>query len=200
MHDPRWQFGLGIGYATSPTGADHMHNFHDSIVEAQAGADRMRPLGIFTEPLERMTLPPVKAVLAATVIRMKAMNNCVGLCMFLPYSLSNFREIVAAVTGWDVSDLELLRVGERAMALARLYNAREGLSAADDTHHPRFTEPLMLAGEAGASIPESKMREAVDLYCDLQGWDKQSGAPTRAKLQALSLGWAIELLDEIDPG
>ena len=198
MHDPRWQFGLGIGYATSPTGADHMHNFHDSGVESEAGAARMKPFGIFTEPMERATLPTTKAVLAATVIRVQVMYNCACICMFLPYRLSNFRQIVNAVTGWDVNDLELLRVGERALALARLYNAREGFTPVDDTHHPRFTEPLMLAGEKGASIPEDQMREAVDLYYELQGWDKATGAPTRAKLLELSLDWAVDVLDEIE--
>jgi len=127
----------------------------------------------------------------------QVMNNCVGVCMFLPYRLSSYRQIVNSVTGWDVTDLELLRVGERALALARLYNAREGLTPADDTHHPRFTEPLMLAGEKGASIPADQMQEAVDLYYELQGWDKETGAPTRAKLLELSLDWAVDVLGEI---
>jgi len=197
MHDPRWQFGLGVGYATSPTGADHMHNFHDSTLASEAGAARMKSFGVFTEPLERTTLPAVKSVLAATVIRAQVMNNCVGVCMFLPYRLSHFRRIVESVTGWDVTDLELLRVGERALAMARLYNAREGFTAADDTHHRRFTEPLMLAGEEGAAIPEEQMREAVDLYYDVQGWEKETGAPARWKLHELSLDWAVEILDEV---
>jgi aldehyde:ferredoxin oxidoreductase len=197
MHDPRWQFGLGIGYATSPTGADHMHNFHDSSLESEASVARMKSFGVFTEPVERTTLPSVKPVLAATIIRQQVMNNCVGVCMFLPYRLAHFRQIVSSVTGWDVSDVELLRVGERALALARLYNAREGFTPADDTHPPRFTEPLMQAGEEGASIPEEQMREAVDLYYELQGWDRETGAPTRAKLIELSADWAVEILDRI---
>lgn len=197
MHDPRWQFGLGIGYATSPTGADHMHNFHDSGVESEAGAARMNSFGIFTEPLERTTLPSEKPVLAATVIRAQVMKNCVGVCMFLPYRLSDFRRIVGSVTGWDVTDFELLRAGERALALARLYNAREGFRPADDAPPPRFAEPLILAGEEGASIPEDQMREAVGLYYELQGWDKETGAPTRAKLLELSLDWAVDVLDDI---
>jgi aldehyde:ferredoxin oxidoreductase len=200
MHDPRWQFGLGIGYATSPTGADHMHNFHDSGVESEAGAARMKSRGLFIGPMERTTLPPTKPVLAATAIGLQVMKNCVGICMFLPYRLSHFREIVNAVTDWEVTDLELLRVGERALALARLYNAREGFTPADDTHHPRFTEPLMLAGEEGASISEDQMREAVDLYYELQGWDKATGAPTRARLLELSLDWALPELEGIKSG
>ncbi|MFC2079588.1 aldehyde ferredoxin oxidoreductase C-terminal domain-containing protein, partial [Candidatus Bipolaricaulota bacterium] len=200
MHDPRWQFGLGIGYATSPTGADHMHNFHDSGVESEAGAAGMKSLGIFTEPMERTTLPRSKAVLAATVIRAQVMNNCIGVCMFLPYRMSHFTQMIKSVAGWEVSDLELLRIGERALALARLYNAREGFTPADDTHHPRFTEPLIQNGDAGASISSDQMQDAIDLYYELQGWDKKTGAPTRAKLLELSLEWATDVLDELKSG
>jgi len=200
MHDPRWQFGLGVGYATSPTGADHMHNFHDSSLESEAGAAQVKDRGFFIEPMERTTLPAAKPAIAATSIRIQVMKNCAGLCMFLPYRLSHLRDIVAAVTGWDVTDLELVRAGERALAMARLYNAREGLTPADDTHHPRFTEALIQNGKEGASIPEAQMREAVDLYYELQGWDKETGAPTRAKLLELSLDWAGEILDGITAG
>ena len=44
------------------------------------------------------------------------------------------------------------------------------------------------------------MQEAVDLYYELQGWDKETGAPTRAKLLELSLDWAGEILDGITAG
>ena len=37
-----------------------------------------------------------------------------------------------AATGWDVSDYELMKVGERALTLARVFNTREGFTAADD--------------------------------------------------------------------
>ncbi len=31
LHEPRWKAGMGIGFALSPTGADHMHNMHDAV-------------------------------------------------------------------------------------------------------------------------------------------------------------------------
>jgi aldehyde:ferredoxin oxidoreductase len=31
MHEPRFKKALGVGYAVSPTGADHCHNLHDSL-------------------------------------------------------------------------------------------------------------------------------------------------------------------------
>ena len=192
MHDPRYQYALGIGYATSPTGADHMHNFHDSGLEGEAAVQQMRSRGSFVEPMERTTLPDAKVALAATSIRYQVMKNCIGICMFLPYQQKHFQDIVQATAGWEAGDLELMRVGERALALSRIYNAREGLTPADDTHHPRFTQPLMLEGEEGGAIPAEDMKHALDLYYEMQGWDRETGAPTRAKLIELGLEWTIE--------
>ena len=42
-------------------------------------------------------------------------------------------EVVNAVTGWNTTFLELHKVGERAATLARVFNLREGFTAADDT-------------------------------------------------------------------
>ena len=53
--------------------------------------------------------------------------------MHLPgWSLRELTDMVRAATGWDVSEYELLKVGERAMTLARVFNMREGLTADDD--------------------------------------------------------------------
>ena len=197
MHDPRWQFGLGIGYATSPTGADHMHNFHDSSVASAGGAMRLHPYGIFSDPVERTTLPPSKAVMAAAAIRARVLDNCVGICMFLPYGFGQMRDIIRSVTGWDATDVELLKAGERALAMARLYNAREGLTPEDDAPPPRFFEPLIQNGEEGAAIAEEEMRDAIRLYYDVQGWDHETGAPTRAKLLELSLDWTVDMLPDL---
>jgi aldehyde:ferredoxin oxidoreductase len=194
MHDPRFQYGLGIGYATSPTGADHMHNFHDSGIESDAGAARLQAYGFHIDPMPRDTLPPIKATLAASVIRAQVAGNCLGLCAFLPFGIDERVRIVEAVTGWPMNALELFRVGERALALARLYNAREGLTAADDTHHPRFTEPLQVRGEDAGHIPAEEMAEAIRTYYESQGWDPATGAPTRSKLVELGLAWADNAL------
>ncbi|UCF10656.1 MAG: aldehyde ferredoxin oxidoreductase family protein, partial [Candidatus Bipolaricaulota bacterium] len=195
MHDPRYQYGLGIGYATSPTGADHMHNFHDSGLESDAGTARLQAYGFQVDPMPRDTLPAEKAAIAASVIRARVMSNCIGLCAFQPFGLDELVEVVQAVTGWPMNALELLRVGERGLALARLYNAREGLTAADDTHHTRFTEPLQVEGQDAGSIPAADMAEAIEVYYEIQGWDPTTGAPTRAKLIELGLGWASGILE-----
>ena len=199
MHDSRYQFSLAVGYATSPTGADHMHNFHDASLGSEAGVRRFETLGIFSDPIDRIGLPPMKTVISAAAIQLQVMQNCAGICMFEPYSTAQFPDIVAAATGWDVSIDELRTVGKRALALSRLYNALEGLTPADDTHPQRFSEPLGLGnGETSPGVPGEDLAAALTLYYELQGWDRTTGAPTSSTLHALSVGWAADLLAQID--
>ena len=60
MHEPRIKFGLDLGYTTSPTGADHCHNIHDTGYETEAGPIQgMAPLGDF-KPLPANDIGPEK--------------------------------------------------------------------------------------------------------------------------------------------
>ncbi|MBN1260354.1 MAG: aldehyde ferredoxin oxidoreductase family protein [Anaerolineae bacterium] len=191
MHEPRVKFALNLGYATSPTGGDHMHNIHDT--DYTRSVEGMWPLGIF-EPLPADDLSPQKVRLAKYHIDWQVFWNCVGLCMFMPYSKAQIRDIVNAVTGWNTSLFELLKVGERAMAMARVFNAREGFTANDDVAHWRFATPFTSGPAEGVRIPDETMEAALALYYEMRGWDRVSGAPTRAKLYELGLDWVVGLL------
>jgi aldehyde:ferredoxin oxidoreductase len=192
MHEPRIKFALNLGYATSPTGADHMHNIHDTSYTQSV--ERVEPLGVL-EPLPADSLAPEKVRLAKYVIDWQTFWNCVGLCMFMPYSKLQTLDLVEGVTGWQSSLFELLKVGERALALARLFNYREGFTAEDDLAHWRFATPFESGPTEGVRIPEEEMQEALHLYYEMRGYDPETGAPTAAKLQELGVGWALELLE-----
>ena len=71
--------------------------------------------------------------------------------------------------------------------MARLFNARAGFTAADDRCTPRFSEPLGSGPHEGSQLDNAQMQQALDLYYDMMGWDKESGAPTPAKLYELGL-------------
>ena len=70
-------------------------------------------------------------------------EKSIGFCYFgpSPRSFIPVEDVVAAVSaasGWEVTVAELLEIGERATNLARLFNAREGFSRADDRLPPRL--------------------------------------------------------------
>jgi len=194
LHEPRIKFALNLGYATSPTGADHMHNIHDTEFASEDGLEDIRSLGIL-EPLPVDDLGPEKVRLTKYHIDWQVFHNCLGLCMFMPYSKEQVRDIVQGVTGWNSSVFELIKTGERALAMARAINHIHGLTAKDDVAHPRFSSPMRSGGPAtGVEIPAEAMAGAIELYYEMCGWDKETGAPTAAKLHELGIGWVADLL------
>ncbi len=199
MHEPRIKYGLGIGYAVSPTGADHIHNFHDVDYATPDGIAGLRPFGIL-EPLKFNDLGPAKVRLAATEIPWQTLNNVLGMCAFVSgtYGRLKLVEIVRAITGWETSLHELLKAGERAYTMARAFNAREGITAAEDRLPGRFFEPFREGPSAGNALPPEEFEQARVLFCKMMGWDPQTGAPEAWKLHELGVGWVADELKRGD--
>ena len=186
MHEPRLKHGLGLGYAVSPTGADHVHNIHDTIYEKSAKA--VAPFGV-VEPLPADDMSLAKVRMMMYVSNFVHFNNTAVLCNFVPWSPEQKTKLVKAVTGWNTSVMELMKAGERSATLARLFNVREGFTADDDALHERFFEPFKDGPLKGVGAKKEEMEKAVKGYYSMMGWDEQ-GVPTEAKLYELGIGWA----------
>ena len=85
------------------------------------------------------------------------------------------------ITGTTFSGGHLQEIGGRIFNLERMYNLREGLTAADDTLPPRMlNEPTFRGATSGHPLAKLLPR-----YYELRGWDA-GGVPkprTLAKLQ-----------------
>jgi len=191
MHEPRLKRGLGLGYAVSPTGADHCHNLHDTVMNARS-YDSLRPLGIYEE-VPVYSLGPDKVRLFRSQMQMRVLANCLSVCQFPPWRFIEYRDLVQAVTGWDISMHELVQVAERALALARIFNLREGFTREDDWLPPRFFQPQTSGALSETSVDPDELRKAIDTYYEMMGWD-ENGAPTEGTLYRLSIGWASQHL------
>ena len=191
MHDPRIKFALNIGYAISPTGADHVHNIHDDGFQTEAGMAGVHCVGIH-DPMPYTDLSPAKVRLTKRWINNRVFYNCVGMCNFMSYNIPGQCAIVAGVTGWDFSVFEMDEIGERCMAMARLFNYRAGFTAADDVPPQRFSEPIQKGPSEGTYIAKDAMDEALSMYYDMMGWDHETGAPKAWKLHELGLSWLVE--------
>ena len=188
MHDPRLKRALGLGYAVSPTGADHMHNMHDTMVTSDAGVARVKSLGVLEGlPLEDLSSAKVRMLIY--FVNLRVLDNCALMCMFAPWSPNQKVEIFKAVTGWDTSLWELAKVGERALNMARAFNMREGFTDEEDWLPPRMFQP-----QNGGPIPDTaveprKLRKAKKTYYRMMGWDEETGVPTVGKLEELDIPW-----------
>lgn len=187
MHDPRIKAALGLGYAVSPTGADHMHNVHDTIYAKET--QNLRDLGAFgiLEPLPATDLSPAKVRLFTYASLWKHFYNCAVLCMFLNYNVEQMVELVNATTGWNTSSWELMKVAERAVTMARIFNLREGFTSQDDSLPKRFYEQFE-RGSVRNNLSEESLENAKKLHYAMMGWS-ETGVPKSAKLHELDLGW-----------
>jgi aldehyde:ferredoxin oxidoreductase len=192
MHDPRGKKGLSLAYALSPTGADHMEAPHDP---AYAGFHPTgHPLGVLglIEPLDPLDLDARKVRAFYVTQQVWSSYNSVGMCDFVgaplnAMELPPFVEYLNAVTGWNVSLYELMKVGERANTMARLFNCREGFTPDDDVLPRRMHEGIGNGPLKGQRIGPDEFSTARRLYYEMAGWDPSTGRPTPAKIAELGL-------------
>ena len=188
LHEPRIKHALGMGYTISPTGADHMHNMHDTVAGTEGPfMDRMRQYKPDFQPVQPHGFDDNKLELHYTFTTWRHFTDSVGLCHFLPYSPSQMVGVINGMTGWDTDIHELLEVGRRTATIARLYNLREGMTAADDALPKRFFEGFRHDNSAtGKPLDREELDTAVKWHYRRNGWDDE-GVPTPEAIRELGL-------------
>lgn len=201
MHEARGKYNVGMGYAISETGADHLVVAHDGMLANPDGIPfkNARVLGI-TEAHPARSLNDEKMRQFYILEKVTSLEKVIGYCFFgpAPRGFMEIEEMLASVqaaTHWDIDLAELLEIGERATNLARVFNAREGFSREDDTLPERIFGPLENGALAGEVFPRDEFEEALTVLYQLKGWDADTGIPTVERLEELSLGWAAQLLE-----
>jgi len=187
MHDPRLKRGEALGYAVSPTGADHVHNIHDTFLYPQLPKS-YNSLGVL-EAVPVEDFGPKKVRLYKIVGDWRTLNNFLVTCLFTPWSVVQKVEIVRSVTGWNTTAFELMKVVERGNTLARIFNIREGFTEKDDWLPPRFFKPKTSGALSETSVNPEDLQKAKILYYDMMGWTEQ-GVPKQSKLAELDISWA----------
>jgi len=189
MHDPRLKRGEALGYAVSPTGADHVHNIHDTFLYPQLPKS-YNSLGVL-EAVPVEDFGPKKVRLYKYVGEWRTLNNFLVMCLFTPWSVVQKVEIVRSVTGWNTTAFELMKVVERGNTLARIFNLREGFTEKDDWLPPRFFKPKTSGALSETSVNPEDLQKAKLLYYDMMGWTEQ-GIPKQSKLEELDIAWAAD--------
>jgi aldehyde:ferredoxin oxidoreductase len=187
MHEPRLKAALGLGYMVNPHGADHCANFHDTMFNAPGGSlERFSSLGI-VEPLPADELGPRKVAMFRQVHLYRIITDCLLLCNFVPWNPEQAAAILAAVTGWKTSIIEMLRVAERTLTLARLFNIREGFTSIDDKLPNRFFQPKKNGFLSAKFYDSEQLEKDKSYYYTLMGWDVQNGIPLTEKVEELGI-------------
>ncbi len=189
MHDPRGKKGMGLSYATAARGGCHLQIIHEEALE---------PGGPFPElglkkALSRKQLEGKPYMVKITQDYFGTLNDSLGICKFptnawRPFTPGRMVETLSLVTGWNISLLELLEIGERIFTLCRLFNVREGVRKSDDVLPLRLSEPLSAGATAGEVITKEDLNKMLDEYYQLRGWDKE-GLPSLETLKRLGLNF-----------
>ena len=196
MHDPRGKVNVGLGFAISETGADHLVSIHDTLLQNPDSISfkAAQALGI-KNALPARLLNEEKAATYFICENWVSLEKVLGLCFFgpAPRSYMQVADVIAlvrAATGWDIDLPELLRIGERATNLARVFNIRNGFSPADDDLPARLFNPLEGGALAGVAYSRHDFEIAMSELYRLKGWDPISGMPspeTRERLEIADL-------------
>ncbi|MCF8018953.1 MAG: aldehyde ferredoxin oxidoreductase family protein [Vallitaleaceae bacterium] len=199
-HEPRGKWNIGLGYALSSTGADHLVVAHDHAFEGmpnesdELGGMDLYPLYTFgiREPLKSTSLEPGKVRLFVHLQALWSLYNVLDVCIFVGvperrmFSLEQICKLVNNVCGWDMSFWEMIKIGEKGIHLARLFNVRHDNGARWDTLPDRMFEPLEDGPYKGIGINKKDFDNAIRLYYEMMGWNRE-GVPTKGKLVELDL-------------
>jgi aldehyde:ferredoxin oxidoreductase len=196
LHEPRYKPGMGVGFAISPTGADHCHNMHDPFFAAKSPTfEDMQALGIL-ETVPVKSLSPEKMRILAYFTNWHHFLNSAVCCFFVIISgrigYDRMASLVKAATGWNISIFELLKIGERAANLARIFNLREGFTVADDSLPERFFKPHASGPLKDYALDHKEFEKAKEWYYGVMDWP--NGIPSEGKLTDLGINWAVSCL------
>lgn len=168
MHEPRYKQAMGLHYSMHAP-ADHCTTIHDTDDLDVSAGEKLYKKGHWFE-----------------------IPNTLGICRSVNWSDEQIRDAVTSVTGWQVTDRELMQVVERGITLSRIFNLREGFSEKDDALPKRFTETPTDGPLKG--LDPGMLAKARKTYYRMMGWD-EFGVPTAERLVELEIGWAAQYLD-----
>jgi aldehyde:ferredoxin oxidoreductase len=176
-YEPRALQAMALGLAVGTRGADHN----------RSGAYEVD----FSDCADRKHGTPEGARQAVETEDRAALLDSLILCKFLRGVFGDLfaesAELLRRVTGWDVTADELREAARRIVTAKKMFNIREGSTAAEDTLPPRF----LTEEQGGAALPRERLEAMKRAYYAARGWDDE-GRPLPATIAALELGELVQ--------
>jgi aldehyde:ferredoxin oxidoreductase len=176
-YEPRTLQAMALGLAVNARGADHNRS---GAYEADLSGQ-----------LDRLSGGEGHAAAAIETEDRAAIMDSLILCKFLrgvfedPFP--DWAELLAPITGWDVTGDELRGTARRIVLAKRLYNLREGWTRAEDWLPDRFlAESLDLNSGRRATLTPERLTQMIDAYYARRGLDAE-GRPLPATEAELGL-------------
>lgn len=194
-HMARQKNSMAVIYAVNPYGADHCsamddYSFMDTMDEEERGFMRSLDLNDFP-PFVGITQEKTRMVLYTQ--HYLSIFDVLGICMFSEYVQNHEKlcKIIQAVTGWQTSLFELMKIGERKVNLMKYFNEKHGIKSAEDRLPERMFDKLDKGATEGIAVDRAEFERAIQDYYDMAGWNYSSGKPGNGKLKELGLNWLV---------
>ena len=190
-HDPRGGKALAVTYGTGNRGSCHIHPVEAMGYDAGKMEFGLSEFGLPDPNKVDRWDEEGKGKVVKLLQDGGTLPDIMGTCKFMLYvgtDLKDYVDMLNGLTGWNIDGWELLKIGERAINLQRLFNIREGFCRNDDMIHPRMgSQPKfgLYADREECIIKDFKT--ILDEYYNERGWDKDTGRPKQAKLKELGL-------------
>lgn len=205
-YDPRTLKGASLGAITSTRGADHLRSLappeaygkhYYSVEDPELLQDELDiPQGIVEKIFSLDLLDPEvyegKEYLVKFYQENNAISDSVGTCRFssswrFGIGPSRLAELVSAFLGIEITEKEILEVGERCYATEMELLHRAGFDAETDVLPKRFyEEPLP---PSNAKVDFGKMEELKRKYYYLCGYNTVTGRPLSSTLNDLGIDY-----------
>jgi len=172
-YDPRGAKGIGLNYATSNRGGCHVTGYTISP-EILGIPSKIDPLTVEGKAQWVKAFQDFASVVNSTVN-----------CLFTTFALgaSDYARLLSAVTGVQLTEDDLMKIGERIYNLERFMMSKYGFTDKDDTLPSRLLfEPMPDGPVKGQTVDLETMKKD---YYSLRGW--VNGVPTLAKLKELEI-------------
>jgi len=167
-YEPRALQTMALGFAVGSRGADHNRS---GAYEAD-----------FSGQVNRLDAGPEAAAFAVASEDRAAVMDSLILCKFLRRAMGDFfgeaAEMLGAVTGLSYTAESLVEAAGRITRIRRLFNEREGWTAAEDTLPARFFEETLPSGAArGVSLSREKLGAMMRAYAKERGLSDDGRVP-----------------------
>ncbi len=191
MHDTRFDPGFAVAYSLEPTPGRHTNHGYQwlEMFSLHRIFKKLPGSPAFFRVEGKYRVSKDKSVLMAAGSKYMQFVNGAGACLF-GVQMGGHLDLPAyvnAATGWDLEPEEYLEIGERIQNIRQAFNLKHGLRPRRDFALPDRsvgTPPLDAGPMKGVTL---NVKELCDGFLDEMGWDRETGAPTAAKLRELGL-------------
>ena len=174
-YDPRAIKGMALAYATANRGGCHLRAYAISF-EVLGVPKKMDPKDTSEEKVKMIK---EQQDFFASI---DSMIVCKFNTFMTPFP-EDYVDLLAGVTGWDISTEEIMTIGERIYNVERLFNVREGDPG--DSLSKRILDEPIKNGPASGETAREALEKMLPVYYEMRGW--RDGVPTKDTLRRLDL-------------